>query len=133
MDDHLAHTTPNLRPLKMDVLPKTYLQIILATKWLVRNSGNDLCLLFCLIFFSDLQPTDGFRGFYYFLQYYSVICRPSDHTVGSPRPRFEPGTGDLEAGTLTTRPPHPPSSSSMQYTHNPSLYMVCTMALKEQI
>ena len=40
MDDHLAHTTPNLRPLKMDVLPKTYLQIILATKWLVRNSGN---------------------------------------------------------------------------------------------
>ena len=25
---------------------------------------------------------------------------------GPPGPRFEPGTGDLEAETLTTRPPH---------------------------
>ena len=48
------------------------------------------------------------RFLYIFLQYYSVICRPSDHTVGRPPrpgPRFEPGTGDLEAGTLITRPP----------------------------
>ena len=47
------HTTPSHLPSKMDVLPKTYLQIILAAKWLVRhsssspNSSDDLCLLFC--------------------------------------------------------------------------------------
>ena len=37
-----------------------------------------------------------------------MICHPSDHTVGrgeAPGPRFEPGTGDLKAGSLTTRPP----------------------------
>ena len=50
-----------------------------------------------------------------FIQYYIVICRPSDHTVQRPRgPRFDPGTGDLvpEAETLTTRPPHHSDSSS---------------------
>ena len=35
------------------------------------------------------------------IQYYSVICRPSDHTVGIPCGlRFEPGPDGLEAGTL---------------------------------
>ena len=41
---------------KMDVLPKTFLHIILAANWLVRDSStvrppnisDDLCLLFCL-------------------------------------------------------------------------------------
>ena len=50
----LHHTNPP--PSKMDVLPKTFLQIILAVKWLVRhsstvhsaNSSDDLFLLFCL-------------------------------------------------------------------------------------
>ena len=38
MGDHLVHTTPNhLRP-KMDNLPKTFLQTIRASKWLVRHS-----------------------------------------------------------------------------------------------
>ena len=32
MDDHLVHTTPNLHPPKMNVLPKSFLQIILAAK-----------------------------------------------------------------------------------------------------
>ena len=41
-----------------------------------------------------------------FVQNYSVICRPLDHTVGRPGPRFEPGTADLQARTLTTGPPH---------------------------
>ena len=27
-------------------------------------------------------------------------CRPSDHTVGRPGPRIEPGPGGPEAGTL---------------------------------
>ena len=30
MDDPQVHTTPNHQPSKMDVLPKTFLQIILA-------------------------------------------------------------------------------------------------------
>ena len=38
MDDHLVHTTPNHHPPKMDVLPKTFLQIILAANWLVQHS-----------------------------------------------------------------------------------------------
>ena len=42
--------------------------------------------------------------FYFFVLYciHRVIRRPSDHPV----PRFELGTGNLVAGTLTTRPPH---------------------------
>ena len=48
------HTKPLLY--QMDVLPKTFVQIILAAKWLVRHSSSvrlptnsdDLCLLFCL-------------------------------------------------------------------------------------
>ena len=55
-------------------------------------------------FFSSIySPPIGLGFNTLCVQYYSVICRPSDHTVG---PRFEPGTGDLEARTLTTRPPH---------------------------
>ena len=58
-----------------------------------------------VFFFLFFQPTEAFVTlFQLFVQYCSAICcLPSDHTVG--RPRFEPGTGGLEAGTLTTRPP----------------------------
>ena len=38
IDDHLVYTTPNYLPYKTDVLTKTFLQIILAAKWLVRHS-----------------------------------------------------------------------------------------------
>ena len=42
-----------------------------------------------------------------FIQYYSVICRPSDHTVGRPRAKIR--TRDyLKAGTLPTGQPHLP-------------------------
>ena len=60
IDYLLVHTKTNHRPSKMDILPKTFLQSILAAKWLVRhssmyvyppNSSDDLCLLFCLRFF----------------------------------------------------------------------------------
>ena len=37
-----------------------------------------------------------------------MICWPQITLWGSAGPRFEPGTGDLEAGTLTT-PPYRPS------------------------
>ena len=51
-----------------------------------------------------------------FVEYYSVICRPSDHTVGGPRgPRFEPGTVDLEARTLITMDHH---TSKIRETNN---------------
>ena len=54
----IAWFTPNQTTTlpKWMVLPKTFLQIILAAKWLLRhssirplNSSDDLCLLFCLI------------------------------------------------------------------------------------
>ena len=56
INDHLVHTTPNQHPSKIDVLSKSFLQVILAAKWLVRhsstvhsaNSSDDLFLLFCL-------------------------------------------------------------------------------------
>ena len=35
---HSVHTIPNHRPTKMDVLPKTFVQIILAAKWFARHS-----------------------------------------------------------------------------------------------
>ena len=40
MDDHSVHTTPNQHPTKMDILPKTFVQIILAAKWLARHSSR---------------------------------------------------------------------------------------------
>ena len=66
-DDNLVHTAPNQwnhHPTKMDVLPKTVLHIILATKWFVRHSStvrhptssDDLCLIFCLIILLWFPP-----------------------------------------------------------------------------
>ena len=37
IDGHLVYTTPNHHPSKIDVLPKTFLQIIHAAKWLRRH------------------------------------------------------------------------------------------------
>ena len=64
MDDNLVHTTPNHHTPNMDVFPKTFLQIILAAKWLqcgiqVRppNSNDDLCFLFCLFLLTACLST----------------------------------------------------------------------------
>ena len=49
MEDLPVHTTPNHYAPKMDILPETFLQIILAAKWLVRlSSTSPICLLFCI-------------------------------------------------------------------------------------
>ena len=55
MADHSVHTILNHYPTRMDVLPKMFVQIILASKWLVRHSStrppfnsDSLCLPFCL-------------------------------------------------------------------------------------
>ena len=42
VDDHLVCTTPNQHPPKIDVLPKTFLPIILASKWQARHSSTSL-------------------------------------------------------------------------------------------
>ena len=39
MDEHPVHTIPNHSPTKIDVLPKTFVQVIFAAKWLVRHSS----------------------------------------------------------------------------------------------
>ena len=40
MDDHAVYTIPNHHSSKTDVLPKTFVQITLATKWLVKHSNT---------------------------------------------------------------------------------------------
>ena len=39
MDDNPVHTIPNQHPTIRDVLLKTFVQIIIAVKWLVRHSS----------------------------------------------------------------------------------------------
>ena len=41
-----------------------------------------------------------------FIQYYSVICRPSDHTVGRPRAEIRTRAGWPRSRDTTPRPPH---------------------------
>ena len=55
MDNHPIHTIPNPDLTKMVVLPKTFLQIILAAKWLVHAAfnyvplvGDELCRPYCI-------------------------------------------------------------------------------------
>ena len=64
MDDHLVHHSP-----KMDVLPKTFLQIILAAKQLVRHSSTSpkqqrrsLPSLLCKYFFYGGGEYSGRTG-----------------------------------------------------------------------
>ena len=45
MDDHAVYTIPNHHSSKTDVLPKTFVQITLATKWLVKHSNTFLLSL----------------------------------------------------------------------------------------
>ena len=41
LDDHTVHTKPNHHPNEMDVLPKSFVQSILAAnKWLVQDSST---------------------------------------------------------------------------------------------
>ena len=40
MDDLPVHTIPNHHSTKIDVLQKTFVQIILAANWLVPHSGT---------------------------------------------------------------------------------------------
>ena len=63
---------PTHHPTKMDVLPKTVVQIILAAEWLVRfhvqhppNNSHNLCLLLCLYsssIYGDATKPGHFSG-----------------------------------------------------------------------
>ena len=54
------------------------------------------------LMYSPLRPRDFII---LFVQYYSRICCPSDHTMGRPySPKIEPGWS-INVGTLTTRSP----------------------------
>ena len=64
LNDHLVLTKPNHQHSKMDVLPKTFVQIILAAKWLVRHSSTSpnqqrrpLSSLLSLSFFYSMTST----------------------------------------------------------------------------
>ena len=55
MNDHLVLNTPNHQPPQMDVVPKTFLQIILgysaAFKYVPLPAATTFCLPFCVILF----------------------------------------------------------------------------------
>ena len=82
MDDHPVHATPNLHPSKMDVLQKTFLQIILAAKLLVRhsitfpNSSEDFYLIFCLILLHQPPPPPHYQSITS-----SMISSPSAYKI----------------------------------------------------
>ena len=67
------------------------------------------CTVFILLhcnFFSFFRFT-AHRGLGFLIHYlYSITVWSQTTLWWGPGPRFESGTGDLEAGTLTTRPPH---------------------------
>ena len=85
MDDHPVHTTQSHHPPKINVLPITFLQIILAAKCLVRHwstsSSDNLCLPFCLILILWSQPrklynpTPPTTNFNYQRRHLHVGCR----------------------------------------------------------
>ena len=67
------------------------------------------------LFLSFLQPTEVFITLV--IQDYSAICRPSDHTVGSPRAEIRTRDGRSRGkDTIATRPPHLlPSTSPLPH------------------
>ena len=79
------------------------------------NNSDNLCLLFSLYPSSMVQNAIFFTftahrrptGFFKYIIYAVLECvlpPLRTHCGEAPRPRFEPGTGDLEERTLTTRP-----------------------------
>ena len=62
-------------------------------------------LTIIIFFFFTAHRGLGFRTL--LIQFYSVICHPSAHPVGRPQAEIRTRYGrTIEAGTLTTRPPH---------------------------
>ena len=60
-----------------------------------------------ILLFIDLQPTQAMDLILYLYSItYSVICRPSDHTVGRPWVEIQTPDGRSRCRALTIRPPH---------------------------
>ena len=77
-----------------------YLPFPLFVHFLCKFIGQRFCifskwpctLLYNLVhFFLDFQPTEAYGFNTFFIQYYSVICGPSDHTGEAPGRDSNPG------------------------------------------
>ena len=74
---------------------KLYCKTVMASEEIITKISSSLM-------YSPLRPRDFII---LFVQYYSRICCPSDHTMGRPySPKIEPGWS-INVGTLTTRSP----------------------------
>ena len=58
----------------------------------ILKTESELALSFLKLFYRFTAHL-GLGFFTFFLQYYSVICRPSDHTVGRPRAEIRTRAG----------------------------------------
>ena len=73
LDNHPVHTIPNRSPSKLDVLPKTFVQIILDAKLLVRHS--------CIIVHHPNSSDDFiFFSVFILLLWYGVAGRKIDQS-----------------------------------------------------
>ena len=68
-----------------------------------KNTHDFLSVHLYIFFFCTVYQGLGFYYFYYFFSITGWSAAPQTTLRGGPGPGFEPGTGDLEAGTLTTR------------------------------
>ena len=75
-----------------------------TSKFFFRYGRFHIFKLLLLIFF--WQATEAWVLLHYIHSITVSSAAPQTTLWGGYGPRFEHGTGDLEAGTLTTRPPH---------------------------
>ena len=70
-----------------------------------QSIQNDAIRFLCCMW---EEPVGDIQNNFYiiFIQYYSMICRPSDHTVGRPRAEIRTRAGRLRGRDTTPRPPH---------------------------
>ena len=81
---------------------KRYLKHILKVFLILHFEHFQIFLEILLMWSSwylDLQPTKAYRGLIYYLYSITLWCSAPQTTQ-----RIKPGTGDLEAETLATRP-----------------------------
>ena len=74
----------NLVPGRLRSRPLARPNVLTFRTPITYTSTSEISVFLCGSFL-DLQPTEGFYCNNLFIQYYSVICRPSEYTVGRPR------------------------------------------------
>ena len=81
--------------------------IIWAEEWGMKFNIEKCKIIYIHVyFFFFFLSFYGVFIFIIFIQYYSVICRPSDHTVGRPRAKIQTRAGLPRGRDTTPRPPH---------------------------